>query len=323
MEQKKVGFGIIGLGLISNRFASVLNTCDQARLAAVAARSQERADAFAKEHQAEKAYGSYQELMEDPAVDIVYIGLTHNFHYEVAKQCILHGKAVLCEKPFFLTKAEAEEVISLARENKVLLMEAMWTRCLPVTLKTKEWIRQGKIGSVKYMDAQFSFHVKYDLKNRLYNPDLAGGALYDAGVYPLEYATGIMERLPVAMQSMHTSTPNGLDSFDVITMQFADGAIASLVCGISLNTNLDAGIYGPDGHIIVRDFIRGKQCELYDDENNLIETFTETAEDGFIYQIEHIIDLYRSGKLESPYIPHKDTIDCAGLFDQLHADWSK
>lgn len=115
------------------------------------------------------------------------------------------------------------------------------------------------------------------LMDLLINPELAGGALYDAGVYPLEYATGILEQFPIAMQSMHPTTPNHLDDFDVITAQFVDGVIATLVCGISMNTNLDAGIYGLDGHIIVRDFIRGKQCELYDNENNLLDTFTEAA----------------------------------------------
>lgn len=321
MNQNKVGFGIIGLGTISNRFARVLNTCEDARLAAVAARSRERAEAFAQKYGAERAYGSYRELMEDPEVKIIYIGLTHNFHYEVAKECVLHGKAVLCEKPFFLHRQEAEEVLALAKEKQVLVMEAMWTRCLPVTRKTMEWLESGRIGRIRFLEAQFSFHVPYSLENRLYNPELAGGALYDAGVYPLEYATGILGETPVELQSMHTTTPEGLDDFDVITARFPSGVLASLICGISVNTPPDAGIYGSDGHILVHDFLRGKECRLYDDEGVLLDSFTEPEEDGFIHQIRHIIGLYRDNKLESPLISWNDTIECAGLFDRLMADW--
>lgn len=312
---------MIGLGSIANRFARVLNTCADAKLSAVAARSLERAETFAQKYGAERAYGSYRELMEDPAVQVIYIALTHNFHYEVAKECILHGKAVLCEKPFFLTRREAEEVFALAKEKQVLAMEAMWTRCLPGTQKVLSWVRDGRIGKVRFLEAQFSFYSPYSLEHRVYNPALAGGALYDAGVYPLEYATGILGETPVELQSMHTETPEGVDDFDVITARFASGALASLVCGVNVNTPPDAGIYGSDGQILVRNFLRGQECLLYDNDGVLLDSYTEPEEDGFIYQIRHIIGLYREKKLESPYIPWHDTIECAGLFDQLMADW--
>ncbi|WP_195542630.1 Gfo/Idh/MocA family protein [Massiliimalia timonensis] len=321
MAQNQAKFGIIGLGRISQRFAKVLNTCDQALLWAVAAREQERADSFAKEYGAKRAYGNYLDLMNDPEIEIVYIGLTHNFHYEVVKQCLEHGKAVLCEKPMVLTKWEAEDLAACAEKNQVLLMEAMWTRCLPASLKTKEWLKAGAIGEVRYLDVQFSFHVEYDPEERLFNPALAGGALYDAGVYPLEYAYDVMGGFSENMHSMHTLTPNGLDSFDVITMQYGNGAIAHMVCGISLNTISDAYIYGENGHIIVRDFLRGKRCELYNDQNELLDFYEEEAEDGFIYQIRHAAELVKNQKLQSPYIPWQDSIACSELFERLMREW--
>ena len=323
MANTKVRFGIIGLGRISNRFATVLNTCPEAELEAVAARSAERALAFKDKHQAKKSYGSYAELMSDPDVDIIYIGLTHNFHYEIAKQCIEHGKAVLCEKPFFLTRPEAEEVIGLAKQKNVLLMEAMWTRCLPSYLKMKEWLRDGKIGEIKYMDAQFCFQVAYDPANRLFDPAVAGGALYDAGVYPIELTLGLIGAVPDTVNSIHSTAGTGVDDFDLIGMHFPNGVIASLACGVVARTNPDAAVYGTKGYAVMRSFVSSKECALYDSDRRLVEQFNDTAEDGFIYQIRHVIDLYQTGRIESDLIPWADTIACAGIFDQLMAQWGK
>lgn len=315
-----VRFGIIGLGTIARRFAGVLAGCQSAVLQAVAARDQVRADAFAAEYSAISAYGDYDALLSDAAVEVVYIATTHNAHYSIAKRCLEQGKAVLCEKPFLLTKAEAEELAALAKEKNLLLVEAMWTRMLPAYRKAKQWIEEGRIGEVRYLDAQFSFSVPYSPDSRLYDPAAAGGALYDAGVYPLEFATGLVGK-PVQVQSMSRPAPNGVDAFDVMTMRFANDALATLVCGVNVRTNPDACIYGTNGHIIVRDFVFGKGCELYDAEGKQIDCLAETAADGFIYEVEHVAELYRSGALESPLIPLQDTIDCAELFECLHAQW--
>ena len=180
-----VRFGIIGPGSIATRFATVLNTVDGVQLTAVASRDQAKAAAFAGKFGAAKAYGSYLELIQDSAVDVIYIGLTHNFHYEVAKLCLNHGKSVLCEKPLVTSQKDAAELAELAREKKVLLMEAMWTRCIPAFRKAREWVAGGRIGAVKLIDASFSFNAPFDPEHRLYDPKLAGGSLYDAGVYPI------------------------------------------------------------------------------------------------------------------------------------------
>lgn len=319
-QQKQVKFGIIGLGTIAKRFAAVLQQASGAALYAVAARERSRAEAFAAEFGAKQAYGDYESLLQDAEVEVVYIATTHNCHYEITKQCLEHGKAVLCEKPAFLTKREAEELAALAKEKKLLLVEAMWTRMLPAYRTAKQWAESGSIGDVRYLDAQFSFAVPFSPESRLYDPEAAGGALYDAGVYPLEFATGLFGK-PSEIQSMSLPAPTGVDAFDVMTMRFAGDRLATLVCGVNLRTSPDAGIYGTEGHIIVRNFVFGGGCELYDAEGKLVESYTETAPDGFLYEAEHVAELYRAGATESPLIPLQDTIDCAELFERLQAQW--
>lgn len=316
-----VRFGIIGLGGISNRFASVLNTADGVELAAVASSNEARAVEFAKKHNAAKASKSYLDLVEDKDVDVVYIGLTHNFHYEAIKLCIEHGKGVLCEKPMLLHKRDAEELAALAKEKNVLLMEAMWSRFTPAFIKAKEWIDKGKIGPVKLVNASFCFNFPFDPLHRLYNPALAGGSLYDAGVYPIEFTTGILGENPKQTQGFASICKTGVDDYAAFSMSFKSGALASLSCGTTAVSNPDAYIYGTNGHIIVYDFLGARKCELLDNENHLIERFEVAFDDGFIFQIRHFADLYRNSKTESDIMPLVDTIACAGIFDELLSSW--
>ncbi|HBF38401.1 MAG TPA: gfo/Idh/MocA family oxidoreductase [Firmicutes bacterium] len=317
----KTKFGIIGLGRIAARFATVLNTVAEAELTSVASSDRQRASAFGEKFAAKKIAPSYLDLVTDPDVDAVYIGLTHNFHAEIVKLCLDHGKAVLCEKPFVTNKKDAVELTALAHEKNLLLMEAMWTRCIPTFRKAKGWATSGRIGDVKLIQASFCFNLPFNPEDRLFNPKLAGGSLYDAGVYPIEFTTGILGENPTMVNSVAKMAKTGVDDFVAINMSFECGALASLSCGLTAQTSQDAFIYGTHGHIVVYDFLGSRKCELYDNENHLIERFTEDFTDGFIYQIEHFIDLYRNHKIESERIPHRDSIACAGIFDELTKQW--
>ena len=228
----KVRYGIIGLGNISNKFADAVNREKDIELVAVAARDQARADAFAKKYKAQKAYGSYAEIIADPDVDIIYIGVTHNFHYDVVKECLNKHKAVICEKPLVLTKKEAEELAALAEKNNTLLMEAMWTRCMPAYRKAQEWIRAGKIGQVKLVSANFCFLGTYDPESRWYNPKLAGGSLFDLGVYPIEFSTGMVGENPASVSGVAKIAPTGVDESAAVGMSFPGGAIAAFLLRI-------------------------------------------------------------------------------------------
>ena len=316
-----VRFGIIGPGSIANRFASVLAAADGVELYAVASSDESRAQDFARKHSAVKAYGSYAELVWDKNVDVVYISLTHNFHYNIIKLCLDNNKGVICEKPLVLHKQEAQELAALSREKNVLLMEAMWSRFTPTFLKAREWVQNNRIGKVRLVNASFCFNFPFDPKHRLYNPELAGGSLYDAGVYPIEFAMGILGESPEKVVGTASICKTGVDDYAAFSMSFGSGALASLSCGFTAATSQDAYVYGTEGHIIVRSFLGSRRCELLNNENKLVESFEADFEDGFIFEILHFAELYRNNKIESEIMPLKDTIDCSGVFDEIMRQW--
>lgn len=312
-----VRFGIIGLGYIAHRFAKVLNTVEGVELAAVASTDPERAKNFAEEFGAERFYADYESIVKDPMVDVIYIAQTHDLHYEIIKLCLNNSKGVICEKPMVLTEKQAVEVTKLAGTKKVLLMEAMWSRFIPTFKKAKEWLADGRIGTVKLVQASFCFDFPYDPAHRLYNPKLAGGSLYDAGVYPIEFTTGILGENPVEVKAVATHCESGVDDFVAMSLKFESGVVASLSCGLRASTKQNAFIYGDEGYVIVYDFLGSKKAELYNNENHLIEVFVADFEDGFIYQIQHFAQLYKNGQLESPVVPHKDNIATSAIFEAI------
>ena len=316
-----VKFGIVGPGRISSRFAKVLNTMEGVELVSVASTDQSRADAFAAKFGVKKAYHNYLDVITDKDVDIIYVGLTHNFHYGVVKLCLEHHKAVLCEKPLVITQQDAEELTALAAKNKTLLMEAMWTRCLPAFLKAKEWVKAGRIGQVKLITANFCYQKEYDPDNRQFNPKLAGGGLYDVGIYPINFAAGILAEYPDEVNGLAKISPSGVDELSVISMSFPGSALAYLACGFTVEAKDEAVIYGTGGHIVIENCFGPQKCDLYNKEGRLIEQFFEPVADGFAYEIRHCADLFLQGKVESDLIPWQDTINCTGIFDTLMKQW--
>jgi predicted dehydrogenase len=317
----KIRFGIIGAGRIAERFATVLGAAEGARLAAVASRDKPRSEAFARRFGAGKACDSYLDLIRDPEVDAVYVALTHNFHYEYARACLENGKPILCEKPLVTTKAEAEALAALAKSKKVLLMEAMWTRCIPAFRKAREWVREGRIGAPSLVEAAFCFKAAYDPKDRLFDPKLAGGALFDAGVYPIEFATGILGENPDSVAGVAHIGETGVDYFTAMSLLFPSGAVASLSCGLTAAVPRDARVYGESGSVAVYDFLGARKCERFDQDGKLVEAFESKFDDGFIFEIEHFADLCRRGETESDLIPLADSVACAGVFDELLKGW--
>jgi predicted dehydrogenase len=316
-----IRFGIIGLGKISSRFAKVLNTVEDVELAAVASSDLERTKIFAKQFKAHKAFASYDEVINDPDVDVVYIGLTHNFHYEFTKKCLEAHKPVLCEKPLVITQKQALELVTLAKKNNTFLMEAMWTRCMPAYLKAQEWIKYGKIGQVKLITANFSYHVPYDPNMRIYNKETQGGSLYDVGIYPIDFAIGITGEPPQSVTGSVQLAPNGVDEAAAFSMKFAGGALANLACGFNVTAMEEAYIYGTEGRIVLENCFGPQTCILCDEKGKEIEKFKKPVPDGFEHQIRHCAELLRAGKIESNLIPWEDTIASAAIFDALDQQW--
>lgn len=316
-----VKFGLVGLGYISKRFASAMKLVEGVELSTVASREQARSEEFAEKFGAKKAYDSYLDLIRDPAVDVVYIGLTHNFHLEIAKLCLQEHKAVLIEKPMVTTRSDAEGLVAMAQANNTLLMEALWTRCQPAYLKAQEWVNSGCIGEPQLITANYHHQVPYDPHNRFYDPKLAGGSLFDLGVYPIGFAIGLMGEAPIEVSGLAKISSTGVDQSAAWAMRFSNGGLANLSCGFSVDALEEAVIYGADGSLVLDQSSGPKSCKHYNSQHQLIDSFVDLEEDGFVHQIRHCADLYRQGKIESNLIPWKDTIACAQVFDSLRKQW--
>ena len=272
---KTIRWGIIGTGAIANKFAEVLNSLDDVELLAVASRKQETANAFAREYGVKRAYASYEELAKDSDLDVVYIATPHSEHKENAALCIKNGKAVLCEKAFTLNQEETEYLISLAREHKVFLMEAMWTKFMPTTFQVKKWIEEKRIGKVKHIRANFGYYNEFDINSRLFDPNTAGGALLDAGIYPITYAIHMLGKLPKSIKSSAIIGASNVDEQNVIILEFEDGTLADLSSAVTAELGKDAVIIGDKGRIEIPNFFFAQMAELYDAEGKLVDKFEE------------------------------------------------
>lgn len=314
----KIKWGILGPGNIARRFADALSRCEDAKLYAVASASDAgRAAAFAKEFGAEHAFGSYDRLLDDKNVQAVYIATVNTTHKELIKKCAAAGKPVLCEKPCVLTEADAAELQALSERNGSLIMEAMWTAFLPATFTVKKWIADGRIGSLKGMSLSFAF--KGDRSSRrLYERKLAGGGMYDVGVYCIEYAMELTGAYPVRCESI-SAPQNGVDEYGVLLMRFPGDIIADCKYGVGFYAGGDAYIYGDNGRIFVPEFWSGGRCELYGEDGSLKDSYTDPEENRFIYEIRHFNRLVREGKTMSDIMTLEKTRACAAVFDKIRS----
>lgn len=319
---KTIKWGIIGAGKISSSFAAALNSLQDAQITAVASRSIEKAKEFAERYNIKKAYGSYEELAKDPEIDVVYIGTPHTEHKDNSALCIINGKAVLCEKPFTLNQKESEYLIDLAKKHNVFIMEAMWTKFLPVTNVVKKWLQEKVIGEVKYFNISFGYQAEFDPKSRLFDPNLAGGALMDVGIYPITYVIHMMDRLPDKVVSNAYLGRSGVDEINTISFLYNNGVIADLSSAVAANTGFNAVIVGDNGKIVVPNFWMADSAELYDSNGKLLDAFLlPFTENGYVYEAEEVNRCLREGRKESEILPLQDTLDIIKLMDKIRADW--
>jgi len=322
-ENKKVmRWGILGAGNISETFAAAINQIADAKLYAVAARSLEKAEQFAKRFDAEKAYGSYEALVNDPKVDLVYIGTIHTMHYEHMKLCIEHGKSVVCEKPFTVNTKQAEEIRALAKKHSVFVMEAMWTKFLPVTAKVKEWIKEGRIGEVKEIRADFGFWLEYDENSRIYSPSMAGGALLDVGIYPLAYAAYLKDQEPVQMVGTAVYAKSGVDARNSVLLTYEDGTIAVLSSAVDALIGQDARIIGTKGVIEVPFFYQAQKAVRYTLDGVQAEVYEcPHLVNGYEYEAMAAMQSVRRGLTEYEAHTIEDTLKILRQMDDLRNMW--
>jgi predicted dehydrogenase len=312
---RPIRWGFLGAGGIATAMAGDLHHGNNT-LHAVAARDSDRAAAFAQRFGAPRSHGSYQGVIQDPDVDIVYIATTHPFHREQALMAIEAGKAVLIEKPLALSAEHAAEVLAAAQDKGVFAMEAVWMRANPLIVKAQEMVAGGVIGDVVAVQADFSMALDFDPKHRLYDLANGGGALLDLGIYPMHFALLFLGR-PDTQQVLGTLSPTGSDAAVALQWGYASGASAQLRCATTGAAPGRATVVGTTGSICVEPwFINPQRLVVTAGE---AESRVEGERGAYGPQIQEVERCLRQGLLQSPVVPHADTIAILELTDQARA----
>ena len=311
-------WAVIGTGTIVKKFRKGMSAVSDAKVYAVCSRDLSRAESFAKEYGIERSFGSLEDMVQDDNIDCVYIGVPHTLHKTYMETCIKNHKHVLCEKPFTINAREAREIADLAKANNVFVMEAMWTKYLPVIQKVKEYIDTGVIGELSGIEASFGFFTETDI-------NLGGGALLDVGVYPLSLAIYMTGKLPSKVSSSASLGDTGVDEINHMELAFSTdyGEVkAKLASALKENQGADAIITGTKGRIVLPDFFQADKAYIYDLEDNLVETISVPhLSNGYEYEAIEVQNCIRSGKLESDIHTLDDTLTIFDIADAMRREW--
>ena len=313
-------FAILAPGSIARKMVFAVKNLPDVELYAVGSRTLERALSFAEEFGFEKAYGSYEELVKDPHIDLIYVASPHSHHYEHTKLCLIHNQNVLVEKAFTVNAKQAKELVSLARERKLLLVEAMWTRFMPARKILDEVIDSGVIGQVSSLTANLGYALKH--KERLVKPELAGGALLDLGVYPIQFSLMVARSKVAKISSDAFFSAEGVDLKNSITFTFENGIMAVLHSSMLSLTNREGIIYGEQGYIKVKNINNCEGIEVYDAQGSLIKEYPVPPQiNGYEYEVLACQEALRGEKTECIEMSHEDTIYGMELLDEIRAQW--
>jgi predicted dehydrogenase len=318
---KTIRWGILGTGAIAHKFATGLNDLDNIELLAVGSRTQTSADAFADEFKIERRHASYEALATDPDIDAIYVSTPHPFHKENTLLCLANGKAVLCEKPFAINAKEALEMINFAREKKVFLMEAMWSRFLPHLLKVRELLDKDTLGEVRMLEADFGFRTDVNPDSRLFDPALGGGALLDVGIYPVSLAF-MLFGAPTEVKGFARLGSTGVDEEAAMIFSHRKGQLSLLSTAIRLNTPFEATITGTKGYIRIHSpWWAPSNFTLHAEGKKPKKIKIDTPLNGYNYEALEVSQCLRDGKLESDLMPLDETLAIMKTLDTLRAQW--
>ncbi len=317
---KKLRMAILGAGGIASVMARTITEMENVERYAVASRSLEKAEGFAKEYGFEKAYGSYEELARDEKVDLVYIATPHSEHFANAKLCVEHGRPVLCEKAFTANAAQARELIALAEEKKVFLTEAIWVRYMPMAATIRRELEAGAIGRPTLLTANLGYLI--EKVPRMQRPELAGGALLDLGVYPLNFAMTFFGNRIREVSSVCTYTQTGVDEQNSFTLVYEDGRVAQLNSSMVGLSDKKGIIYGTEGFMIVEDINNYESLTVYDRGRRVVKEIRRPQQiSGYEYEVEACIRALEEGRLECEEMPHAETIRVMEVMDGLRKQW--
>lgn len=312
--------GIIGAGGIAEKMAYTLLKMPDARATAVAARSKEKAVAFAKRHGIAAAHGSYADLAADPNVDLVYIATPNSYHYEHCLLCLEHGKHVLCEKPFGIDSAQVRVVFEKAKSSGLFAGEAMWTRFLPLMTQVQNHVKDGVIGKLHFLSANMGNDVQQ--LQRIHDRSLGGGALYDLGIYALNFAATFIEEKPATMVSSCTRYGTFVDAQNSTVFTYPSGIIATLSSSITAGTDKNGILCGGDGYIIVEKINNPTAANYYTPAGELRMTLTPPPQiTGLEYEITAAGEAIRSGQCECAQMRHQDTVELIEQMENIVEVW--
>ncbi len=315
-----MNIGIMGLGQIAQSMALTIEKMEGVTLVAVAARDINKAVNFSRRFHVKKAYGSYEDLVKDEEVDLVYVATPHSFHYEHAKLCLTNHKPVLVEKAFTVNQKEAEELIELAIKNHTFLAEAMWVRYMPMAQTLKKVLEDELIGEITAVSA----NLGYELTGieRLVEPVLAGGALLDLGVYTLTFATMVLGYDISYLSSSVVRLDSGVDAQESLALTYSSGAMAHLYASMLGPTDRRGVIYGTDGYIEVDNINNFEAIRVYDPKGNCIREISAPEQiTGYEYEIRSCQKAISEGAVEPPEMTHAMTLRMMQIMDTIRKQW--
>ena len=317
---------ILGCGSIAYAMAKTLRMMreqgEEVRLYAAASRDKAKAEAFCKSEGFEVAYGSYEEMADDPNVDLVYIASPHSHHGEHMKLCVSRGKAVLCEKAFTANAQQAREALALAKEKNVLVAEAIWTRYMPSRKIINDLIAAGELGELRVLEANLHYPIEHIHRIRV--PELAGGALLDVGVYPINFCSMFFGNDYVKMDSSVQLMETGVDRQESMTLYYADGRMASLSAGTTCRSDRRCLIAGTKGCLTVDNVNNPLRITLYKAEEDFAiphDIPVPQQLTGYEYQVRACMEAMKKGEIECPDMPHSESIRVMEIMDELRAQW--
>ncbi|MBO4826088.1 MAG: Gfo/Idh/MocA family oxidoreductase [Prevotella sp.] len=312
--------GIVGAGWIAEKAAITLKDLEGVDCYAIASRTLEKAEAFARQWQVERSYGSYSELLDDPQVDLVYVATPHSHHYDVTRQAILRGKACLVEKAFMANYAQSKAILDLAHERKVFVAEAIWTRYQPALNMVRQLIDEGRIGQPRLITATLGYSMGD--KPRIMRADLCGGALLDLGVYAINFVSMFCDSPIEDMKSLCMKSATGMDLTNTISFRLANGVVANVqssACCVGDNIGV---IAGTEGNIIIDNINNPQLITLNGPDRTFVQKVAVPKQiTGYEYQFSACKRALEEGLLEPPQMPHDETLRIMGLMDELRRQW--
>ena len=313
--------GIIGAGWIARKMTKGIAPLKDVEVYAISSRSLEKARSFAEEHDIPVAYGSYEEMTQDPKVDLVYVATPHSHHYEHAMLALQNGKPVLVEKAFTANAAQAERLIAEARKRNLFIAEAIWTRYMPLSHKIREIMESGIIGEPRIITATLCYMMEN--KERIVKPELCGGALLDLGVYTLNFARMYFGTDIVRTVSNCHIGPTGMDMHECISLSYADGKMANLQSGALCLNDRQGIISGTEGYIRVDNINCPENIQVYRN-YELVQTYSKSPDmvNGYEYQVLEAKRCIENGLIESPMMPHEESISIMKQMDSLRMEWN-